>query len=55
MIDRNNCCGNDKCNSKLLAREGRFVFCLSCDWAIQRKRKDDEGIETAPEQKDNWA
>jgi len=38
---RTNVC--PKCGSKIIVRQGIFIFCTesSCDWAIQSKRKED--------------
>ena len=52
MIDRKNCC--PKCGSNLIAREGIFVFCLTCDWACQKKRKDDDEITDIHKLKSDW-
>jgi ribosomal protein L37AE/L43A len=43
-ISRENIC--PKCKSRILAREGIFIFCTehTCDWAVQSKRKEDVQI-----------
>lgn len=45
-----------KCGNGLLAREGKFIFCLmsNCDWAIQSKRSEDKNIKTIGDIKKDW-
>lgn len=45
-----------KCGSQLLAREGKFIFCLnfSCNWAVQSQRDTDKEIKSVPEIKKEW-
>jgi len=48
--------GCPKCKSKLIAREGRFIFCLesSCNWAVQGQRKTDKEIKGFNQVKQEW-
>jgi len=54
MIDRNYQC--PKCGNKLLARYGIFIYCTlgECDWAVQKKRKEDLGIPEITKMKKDW-
>jgi ribosomal protein L37AE/L43A len=52
MIERKDCC--PKCQSTLLARSGWFIFCLKCDWAVQKKRKSDDEIKEINQLKQEW-
>lgn len=51
---RNGTC--PKCDSHLLARDGKFIFCLEshCNWAVQGKRKEDETVPDVHILIDNW-